>query len=134
MFQQSPDAFATLKHKVDILWASSFLHLFSWADQLTLCIRITAFLQQKPGSMVLGRQLGSVVPGCYSLQDLMTEQPYWHDPISFERLWEEVGKATKTKWKVEATLDEVEFNHESCKEWGHPAMRRLLFAVTLNTV
>jgi hypothetical protein len=49
-------------------------------------------------------------------------------------LWEEVGTTTKTKWKVEATLDEQEFNYESSKEWGHPAMRRLLFAVTLDAV
>lgn len=131
MFQHSPDSFESMAGKIDIVWASSFLHLFGWEDQLSLCIRIAGFLKRKQGSMILGRQLGSVVPGNFPLQDLMQAEPYWHSPISFQRLWDEVGMATKMKWKVHASLDDEEFRYEDCRVWGHHSMRRLLFTVTL---
>lgn len=130
MFQHLPDAFETLNGKIDIVWASSFLHLFGWEDQLALCIRIVGFLKRETGSMILGRQLGSVVPGNFPLQDLMQAKPYWHSPTSFQRLWDEVGLATKTKAEIYATLDDEEFRYEDCRAWGHSAMRRLLFTVT----
>ena len=82
----------------------------------------------------MGRQLGSAVPGCYPLPELMARMPYWHDPVSFGQLWDEVGKCTGTKWKIEATLDNEELNYETSREWGHSAMRRLLFTATLENI
>ncbi|TLD32234.1 methyltransferase domain-containing protein [Venturia nashicola] len=131
MFQHSPDTFESLAGKINVVWASSFLHLFGWEDQLSLCNRIVGFLKRKKGSTILGRQLGSVVPGNFPLQDLMQAEPYWHSPTSFRSLWDEVELATKTKFEVCATLDEEEFRYEDCREWGHPFMRRLLFTATL---
>ncbi|KAE9976507.1 hypothetical protein EG327_008008 [Venturia inaequalis] len=131
MFQHSPDSFESLAYKIDVAWASSFLHLFGWEDQLSLCIRIVGFLKRKKGSMILGRQLGSVVPGNFPLQNLMQAEPYWHSATSFRRLWDEVEMVTKAKFEVCVTLDDEEFRYKDCSEWGHPSMRRLLFAAIL---
>ena len=76
----------------------------------------------------MGRQLGSVRPGEY---DVMKDGrwQYRHDVGSFERLWGEVGKTTQTRWRVEASLDEVDFGYAQNKDWGDPEIRRFLFAV-----
>ena len=78
--------------------------------------------------MVLGRQLGSVKPGEY---DVMKDGrwQFRHDVQSWTELWNEVGRETGTKWKVQASLDEVDFGFAQNREWGDADMRRLLFQV-----
>ena len=118
----------SVKGRIDVVWTSSFLHLFNWDRQILAATRIVYLLKRQPGSLVLGRQLGSVKPGPY---DVMKDGrwQYRHDVETFKRFWEEVGTKTGTKWRVEASLDEVDFGYAQNKDWGDPDMRRLLFAV-----
>ena len=78
--------------------------------------------------MLLGRQLGSVKPGEY---DVMKDGrwQFRHDVQTWTEFWGEVGRETGTRWRVEASLDEVDFGYAQNKDWGDPDMRRLLFQV-----
>jgi len=93
-----------LDGKIDIIHAASFMHLFAWAQQVQLGIRMVQLLRPTTkDALVLGRQRGATKPGVYptSNKSLMT---YVHDPASFQRLWDEVGEKTGTKWNVIADL------------------------------
>lgn len=56
-------ALKELDGKIDILYAGSFLHLFGYEQQLEVSIRIAKLLKEKPGSLLVGRQVGNVEAG-----------------------------------------------------------------------
>lgn len=87
-----------LEGKVTIIHASSFFHLFTWIQQLGIGKRLVSFL--KPGTnnaLIFGRQMGTSRPGPASGQQ---RGAFLHDEASFQRLWDEIGKLTGTKWTV----------------------------------
>ncbi len=43
--------------------------------------------------------------------------------------WEEVGKDTETKWKIDASVDEEDFGYAQNNKWEDPDQKRLLFQV-----
>ena len=51
---------AEIEGKIDFIYTGSFLHLFDWARQVTVCKRIVSLLRPRPGSCVFGRQVGNV--------------------------------------------------------------------------
>lgn len=84
---------------VTIIHAGSFFHLFSWSQQLHIGKQLVGFL--KPGTknaLIYGRQAGTSTP-----RDVLVNRssPYLHNQESFQRLWDDVGSWTGTKWKVE---------------------------------
>lgn len=88
-----------MQGKVTIVHANSFFHLFSWTQQLYIGRRLVDFL--KPGTqnaLVYGRHVGTAKPQHPSL-DL--NGPYLHNEQSFQKLWDEVGRMTQTKWLVQ---------------------------------
>lgn len=117
-----------IRGNIDIMWAGSFFHLFPRPRQIQAAKAIVGLLRPTPGSLLVGRQLGSVAPGEY---DIMKDGrwQFRHSPETWAEFWDEVGRETGTKWKTEATLDEVDFGYAQNKEWGDPDMRRLVFRV-----
>lgn len=113
-----------LDGKVDILYASSFLHLFNLELQHNICERIVRLLKPKAGSILLGRQVGHVEAGEKIHRTNKGGKMWRHNVQSFEKMWREVGDLTGTKWKVEAVLYDLEKDLE-----GDPGMRRIRFAV-----
>lgn len=113
----------------DIIYASSFFHLFTLEEQFELAMKVVDILRPRAGSMILGRQLGSVRPGIYPLRKLEEGKLYRHDVASFTQMWKDVGDATGTVWSVDAALDEEELGYKGNESWGDPDMRRLRFAV-----
>lgn len=88
-----------LRGKVTIIYAGSFFHLFSWAQQLFIGKRLVGFLKPSTrNALIYGRHVGTTRPGG-SLAPMSSA--YLHDRESFQRLWDEIGHLTKTKWKVE---------------------------------
>lgn len=118
-----------MKGRIDIVYASSFFHLFDLEKQIELAKQAVYLLRPQKGSVILGRQLGSVRPGIYPLQHLEEGLLYRHDEESFNRMWRRIGEETNSTWHVEATLDEEELGYQGNKNWGDPDMRRLRFAV-----
>lgn len=119
-----------LNEKIDIIWAGSFLHLFSWQQQIDVCKRIVQLLKGKKGSMVFGRQAGSLNPGEKVRRSDASKSTIWrHDADSFKRMWKEVGEATGTSWTVEVKmLPKEELPKDRAQEW-QPDARRMRFAV-----
>ena len=87
--------------------AAAFLHLWPWDGQVDVATRIVRLLRDEVGVMVVGRQVGSIKPHEKMHETNRSRGMYKHDPVTFERMWEEVGSKTGTKWEVRATLDEV---------------------------
>ena len=96
--------------------------------QIQAAKAVVDLLRPAPGSLLVGRQLGSVAPGEY---DVMKDGrwQFRHSPETWAEFWAEVGRETGTRWKAEASLDEVDFGYAENKEWGDPEMRRLVFRV-----
>ncbi|CAK4029266.1 Hypothetical predicted protein [Lecanosticta acicola] len=130
-----PAHFQDLYEQFDIVNASAILHLFPWKQQVQLASLIARFT--RGNASIVGRMTGSTVPAEYPA--LHAGATGWrHDVASLQRLFDEVGKVTDTKWKASGTLD-----LEGCfpvpdgkpkdpKElpvWWEPNMRRLLFSV-----
>jgi len=89
-----------LDGKIDVVWAGSFFHLFCWDEQVAAAKRLVKLVRPQAGSMVLGRQMGNVVPREIPDPDFTDKTMYRHNAASFARMWEEVGKATGTEWDV----------------------------------
>ncbi|KAK1027218.1 hypothetical protein LTS16_021690, partial [Friedmanniomyces endolithicus] len=96
-----------LDGKVDIVDASSFFHLFTLAEQKKVAHRVLALLKPRPGSLVVGRQVGNSRPGEYPRRSGEGTR-YRHDVASWRRMWEEVGWERGVGVEVGGTLRAVE--------------------------
>ncbi|KAK8913479.1 Methyltransferase trt5 [Metarhizium anisopliae] len=92
-----------LDHKVTMIHAGNFFHLFTWDQQVKIGTRMLRFFQ--PGTtdaVIFGRHIGTLRPR--EIDDLGVY--YLHNQESFEKLWGEIGDRTGTKWRVEAEVVE----------------------------
>ena len=118
-----------LEGRIDVVYVGSFLHLFSWDDQLKVCKRIIKTLRPRKGSTVFGRQTGNL-KGHEVPQEISRKHSsvVWrHDVESFTRLWDIAGQETGTKWKTWGMLDEGEGMGPG--HWAEEGLRRLRFEV-----
>lgn len=108
IFEDTPgSAMNALDGTIDIVHIASFLHLFGWDEQIKAAVRLVGFLKKKPGTMILGRQLGSSKPGEYPHPAGAAGVTYSHNQETFQELWTEVEKQTMTKWKLETSMKTV---------------------------
>ncbi|KAK0100925.1 hypothetical protein ONS95_007367 [Cadophora gregata] len=116
-----------LDGQLDVVHVGLFLHLFGWEGQRKACERIVGLLKPEKGVLILGQQVG-----CLMACDVKFEgerKVTRHDLVSFDRLWDEVGKATGTEWLVRAKLDEGLGVGDGKRVWDSPETRRLVFEV-----
>lgn len=115
--------------EIDIIYAGSFLHLFDYQKQEAICVRIVKLLRQKPGSLLVGRQVGHEEAGAKAHRTNPDGEMFRHNVQSFKEMWEEVGKKTGTKWKVDASLSRADFGNRW--QWQKdPGLARITFSVT----
>ena len=108
IFEDTPgSAVKALDGTIDIVHIASFLHLFGWDEQLKAAVRLVKFLKRKPGTIILGRQLGSSKPGEYPHPASAAGVTYLHDQKTFRKLWTEVERQTTTRWKLETSMESV---------------------------
>lgn len=106
-----------LDGKMDIIYAGSLLHLFNYQEQVKICKRLVKLSRGKKGSLILGRQVGSMDAGEYEQASNVTGKMYRHNEDSFRKMWEEVGRETGTKWRVEHDSETFEsFCHKEGDE------------------
>lgn len=88
-----------VRNKISIIHARSFFHLFSWNQQLDCGKRLVELMRPDiQNALIYGRQVGSSCSGgCTAGQS----NAYLHDEASFQRLWDDIGKFTKTSWIVQ---------------------------------
>lgn len=55
-----------LYDQYNVVVATSFFHLYNLGEQLELAKCIARMIKRKPGSLLVGRQIASVVPGEYN--------------------------------------------------------------------
>jgi SAM-dependent methyltransferase len=89
-----------LKGKMGVIHCGSFLHLFNWSQQVEVVEAICDMLKDTPGTMVAGRQTGSMESGEYRTR-LSDRTRFRHNKESFEKLWKEVGEKKGHQFKVE---------------------------------
>lgn len=99
MLDPEDQRLSSLRGKVTIIHAASFFHLFTWTQQLYVGKRLVSFLKEgTKNAVVFGKQIGTTNTAG---QSITASVPYLHDQRSFQKLWDEVGKLTATKWSVD---------------------------------
>jgi len=129
IFDES-SALSSLDGNIDIIYAGSFLHLFGYEEQIKVCKRIVKLLRDKEGSLLLGRQVGDVVAGETVHNTNKSLNMFRHNSESFKKMWEEVGEATGTKWRVESEMMVPEGSYIKERGEAHgPSVRCIRFSV-----
>ena len=119
-----------IEGKVDAIYAASFLHLFSWDDQITVCKRIIKILKPRKGSFVFGRQTGNVKgqETVAVVNKIKGKGTVWkHNAESFKEIWNIAGRETGTRWKATVWLDEQV--DQSRLSWHEDGARKIVFEV-----
>ena len=117
-----------LDGKINVVYASSFFHLFDWEGQIKVAKRIIRLLKPAYGSLILGRQGGKTEAG--DLTHLKRElTSYWHNAESWTKLWKQVSEETGTEWKVDAVLGEEDLNKKMKRDLFPGGTRFLTFTV-----
>ncbi|KAI0868682.1 hypothetical protein GGS24DRAFT_481593 [Hypoxylon argillaceum] len=105
-FLSSSQELVTLRGMIDIVLVSQLLHQWDWDDQVRALETLIGFT--RAGSMIVGNQIGNhtaqsiPVPGDSSIH-------IWrHNTGSLGEMFQQAGKATRTKWEVEAWLRSAE--------------------------
>ncbi|KAJ6441424.1 porphobilinogen deaminase protein [Purpureocillium lavendulum] len=97
-----------LRGKVTLVHAANFFHLFPWEEQVRAATRIVSFLQPgRTDAVVFGGQVGCPDPAQAEVEPgeggpNRRRRRYLHNLASWQRLWDEVGRETDTRWRVEA--------------------------------
>ncbi|KAJ5448036.1 hypothetical protein N7445_002857 [Penicillium cf. griseofulvum] len=104
VFDDNSDLVKDLSDKIDIVNAASFFHLFNWNQQVLVAKRLVGLLRDKPGSLLIGRQIGLVNPPPPEDEEAAGKH-YRHDPATWKKFWEQVGAETGTKWEVETRME-----------------------------
>lgn len=100
VFDDADDAPLALMPRVDVVHIGSFLHLFNYTNQVRAMCKIVKLLKPGKGSVVMGRQAGSVDSGEYPHPTNPQRTLFRHNCASFQRLWDEVGG----EWEVKVGL------------------------------
>ncbi|KAF2222404.1 methyltransferase domain-containing protein [Elsinoe ampelina] len=96
-----------LHGNVDIIQASAFFHLFDREKQKKVAHRVVKLLKPQHGSLLVGRQVGSINPGEYLHRTNPNSNMFRHNDVSWKELWDEVGSETGTKWDVTVELKDL---------------------------
>ncbi|KAK8093449.1 methyltransferase domain-containing protein [Apiospora hydei] len=89
-----------LRGKIDIIYALAFFHLFEREGQLEAAKRMVGFLRpENPRVMIFGQNQGPKIEGW---------EKYVLDPGRWTSLWEEVGRATGTRWRTEMEVESTD--------------------------
>ncbi|USP82435.1 hypothetical protein yc1106_09709 [Curvularia clavata] len=97
-------ALAEYQGYFDIVHAAKFFHLWGYEEQLVVSKAVVGLLRPKPGSMIVGSQIGATEPGN---EESPTGLMYRHNVESFKEMWKLIGKELGIKFVVDAKLTEL---------------------------
>ena len=115
-------ALSALRGSVNIISITHVLHQWEWDDQVKALEQLTRLTN--PGAMVIGFQVGSVGVKERPATGLAKSAAYWHDPLSFQTIWGQVGRQTGTSWSCVAELktwEEIGWNPRDTEYLGEDA-------------
>ena len=96
-----------LQGRVGIILIAQVLHQWDWNGQVEAAKKLVYF--SKPGTLVVGFQIGSAEAKEVQSPQFANVKAWRHDPASLQRMWDDVGEQTGTKWKVEAWVRDWAF-------------------------
>lgn len=108
---------------MDIIFASSFLHVWDWDDTIKATKCLVSMTRPRPGSMVVGKQLGSL-NACQHKMPTSSGFNLRHNAESMRRFWQQDGDEAGTSWKVEADVyqgHQLADNRDHA--WSEPVQR-----------
>ncbi|KAM0258013.1 hypothetical protein ACHAQJ_004056 [Trichoderma viride] len=103
MLDPEDKALNVLDGKITLVHAGNFFHLFTWEEQVKIGVRIIRFLQ--PGTVdaiIFGRQIGTHKPR----EKQGIKKLFLHNEESLQKLWNEIGAKTGTRWRVQVSINE----------------------------
>lgn len=103
--------------QIDIVYASQSFHLWGWDNQVEVGKAVTQLLNPARKCLIVGYQIGAIVPRETQKAPTKDGKTYLHDSASLQKLWDEIGEATGTKWTVEVSLDEAEIFRQFTRNW-----------------
>lgn len=116
------------KGHFDMVFAGSFFHLWGYSDQLQVSKLVAKLLCPKQGSVIFGRQVGSI--NGTELGDFATTgRMLQHNVESFTKMWQEVGQDIGVVFDVSARLEMPRMSLDRLKDKGAD-VRVLYFSVT----
>ena len=119
----------SIQGEIDIILVKAFFHLFSWERQVLAVRVLISILKPRPGSMVMGMNLGSIEPAEHDLKP-GGPKTFRHSPDTFAELWREAAGDEAGLWKVDGSADNITMVGNEHASWAEPNMRRLVFTVT----
>ena len=103
-------ALNTLRGSIDIVLATHFIHLFSWEQQVEALKSVVSLC--KPGAIVVGFNIGFLhekdVPAGKTKGSVSKSSKFYHDTLSFQRMWRQIESETGTSWLVDVHLSGLE--------------------------
>jgi len=118
----------SLKNSIDVISTQSLFHLFTLDDQKTVAKHLVMLTKAKPGSLIVGRQVGTRKAGVHKGMAENTAV-FAHNADSLSQFWEDVGAATSTKWKVVSQVEEAPERVRKQK-WAPEDVMILTYTVT----
>ena len=119
---------------LDVILTKDLFHCFDYSTQIELAIRFVTLLKPQPGSRAVGQGIAHIRDGAYStdFKDSGLATMFLHNDESFARLWEEVGKKTGSRWRVQSQLWKTKPHWDPVQIPGQPRgpdNRNFVFAV-----
>jgi SAM-dependent methyltransferase len=96
-------ALSDLEGQFDMVFAGSFFHLWGYDDQVKVSKLVAALLRPQKGSMVFGRQVGTL-SGFGPGQANTKEQMFQHNVETFKKMWKDISEDVGETFAVDAEL------------------------------
>ncbi|KAL1964546.1 hypothetical protein VTN77DRAFT_6843 [Rasamsonia byssochlamydoides] len=129
IFDDNSELVRQLPNQIDIIHASNFFHLFDWNTQVDVAKRVVKLLRPRPGSLIVGSQAGNTTPKEY-IWGQENKAIFLHDATTWQELWEQVGRETGLRFKVDAVQGEYR-DREVFQIANREGVFRFLFTVRL---
>ena len=130
---QTPEgqALAKFNGKIDVVFCSSFLHVWPWNEMVAVAKRLVMLTEGRDNAMICGKQLASQEAGHYAMPN-SHGQNYRHNEQSMVKFWEQVGKETATQWQVDCGFyaGDVELEKNRQHAWSEPNQGMIWFCAT----
>ncbi|KAI1462855.1 hypothetical protein F4805DRAFT_12022 [Annulohypoxylon moriforme] len=95
------DFLSEFRGKIDIIFVGSFLHLFTYEQQLKIMAHVTKLLRNRKGSMIFGRHMATAQNGGAVNSNTIGWSLYYHSPETINQLLE---SSSAGKWDVQTKL------------------------------
>lgn len=113
-----------LKGQFHMIFAGSFFHLWGYEDQVKVSKLVAALLRPRKGSMIVGRQVGTVNGFQPGHAPNTMGQMFQHNVESFKEMWKDIGEDIGVTFAVDAKLEMPQFTDPTSSD-----VRRISFTV-----